>query len=263
MTSSLIIGADGTIGKALHARTGGMAITRTELDLSQDPANWNALPRADIAYLCAAVTKMDTCEDAPEQTHLVNVIHMQALADKLLAQGTFVVFLSTNQVFDGEKPYAKTTDATNPMNEYGKQKAEFESWLLPRGGAMLRLSKVVSGELPIIRQWKEKAARGETVEAFDDLVFAPLPLACAVEALVQIGEGKRNGISHLSGKRDISYFDIAQLATHGLAVPVSAHSKAIRAQFPPKHGTLESSHFEGIIVPEPQQVISADTGGRT
>lgn len=274
ISSALIIGGDSTIGNALHTALceQGIATTATTrretigylpLNLAAQTQFWPELPDADVAFLCAAITKLDMCENHPDTTRIINVTHMQALTEKLQEQGTFIVFLSSNQVFDGASPFRKTTDTPIPATHYGKQKAEFESWLLARNhpAAVLRLSKVISGPLPVIESWRESLKKSEPVEAFTDLLFAPLPLDCVINAMQQIGEKKRAGIFHLSGTRDLSYYNIGLMlarklgADPALIKPVSATSRDIPPNFLPKHGTLESSPFEGIIVPDPESFI--------
>lgn len=254
MKNALIIGGDGTIGtalgRALESRNiNYSATTRAELDLAAPPKHWPSLPAAEVAYICAAITKLEECEREPAATYLVNVTHTQALIERLQAAGSYVVFLSSNQVFDGSAPFRKAADAPSPMNEYGRQKAEVERWLLAREepSAILRLTKVVSGALPILAQWEAALKNGETVEAFDDLIFAPLPLAEAVDALLAIGGKKPQGIVQLGGGRDVSYYRLALELAEKLGIdkgrvkPISATTKNIPPQFLPKHGTLENS----------------------
>jgi len=65
------------------------------------------------------------------------------VTERLQVQGSFVIFLSSNQVFDGTTPYRHSDEAVCPLNEYGRQKAAFENWLLGRSkpAAILRLTK--------------------------------------------------------------------------------------------------------------------------
>src|SRR4051812_6315929 len=105
MPSALIIGGDFTIRSALaqKLRTEGWRVSVTSrrvskdaiaLDLASDPATWPALSKADVAFLCAAVTKLDDCQRDPENTRLVNVVNMSELAKRLQAQSAFIIFLS-------------------------------------------------------------------------------------------------------------------------------------------------------------------------
>jgi dTDP-4-dehydrorhamnose reductase len=269
MKRALITGANGTIGSELTAHLKEQnyscyATTRTgtngtlALDLSKDPANWPELPEVEVAVLCAAASKLDFCEDQPEASARINVTAMQALAEKLQAQGTFLIFLSTNQVFDGEKPMRRADEPTCPLNEYGRQKAAFESWLLarPQPASVLRLTKVVSGELPIFAKWREQLTKGERIEAFEDLRFAPLPMASVLKGITWLASKKQPGTHQLSGLADISYFEMAQKLAHGMnmdasmVVPASALSAGIRPQFLPKFGTLDRSTMAHIPVVE-------------
>lgn len=268
MKTALIIGGDSIIGSALHSSLtmqgiACIATRRNDLDLAASPDSWPQLPRVDVAYLCAAMTRLEACENDPVASHLVNVAHMQSLTVRLQENGSFVVFLSSNHVFDGASPKPTTTDAPCPVNAYGRQKAEFEQWLLEskKPAAVLRLTKVISSPLPIIAQWKEALLQGKSIEAFDDLVVAPIPLSAVLQSLQEIGTHKREGIFHLSNMRDISYYEIAQMlakklgANPQLVRAISALSKGIPSHFLPKHGTLECSHFDGITIPEPEQII--------
>jgi dTDP-4-dehydrorhamnose reductase len=274
MKNALIIGGDSQIGGALarsfaNQHIPGIATSRREsfghlqLNLATSPENWPEIPQADVAYFCAAITKLDICEEDPETTRIINVTHMQALTEQLQERGTFVVFLSSNHVFDGRKPYPKASDPTSPVNEYGRQKVAFEEWLLSRKqpAAVLRLTKVVSEQLAIISQWSAALRKNETIEAFTDLRFAPVPLAAVLSAMQEIGTGRRSGISQLSGQRDISYYDIARCvavrcgASEELVKPVPAASKNIPSIFLPEHGTLALSSFANITIPEPEAVL--------
>lgn len=270
MASFLIIGGDGIVGKALKERLHAdgleyLATTRrvasaNELyfDLSAPPGNWPVLPEADVVFFCAAATKLDDCEDNPEKTRLLNVLHMQALAERVQSYGGLVVFLSSNQVFDGSKPYRRAEELQCPVNEYGRQKAGFERWLMERNcpSAILRLTKVITGRLPVTISWQEKLQSGIAIEAFEDLSFSPLPICSVLDGLIAIATENRQGIFQLSGKLQLSYYQIAcKLADRigadkNLITPVSAQNSGIRPQFLPRYGTLDCSTMTGIAIPD-------------
>jgi dTDP-4-dehydrorhamnose reductase len=274
MQSPLIIGVHSTIGKALQARLRreGVSVRGTArrdgdseaipFDFTADPASWPQLD-GDVAFLCAAATKLATCKRDPQATRLINVERMQALAERLQAGGSSIVFLSTNQVFDGRRPYRHADEPTSPLNEYGRQKAEFEHWLLSRHqpAAVLRLTKVIAGRLPMLERWQSALEKGEAVEAFSDLAFAPLPIDSVTEAMIELGKRKKSGIYQLSGKADVSYFDIARALAKRLHQPASLVRKAsaleagIPAEFLPRHGTLDRSTLRHIAVADPYEAV--------
>jgi dTDP-4-dehydrorhamnose reductase len=191
---------------------------------------------------------------------------MQALASQLFLQNTYVVFLSTNQVFDGNVAYRKAEERTCPLNAYGKQKAEFESWLLsqPQPASVLRLTKVITGQLPVLDKWIKALKNGESIVAFEDLVFAPLPLRQVLEGVAYLGSKQPSGIFQLSGARDVSYYEIACALAKRLGVDVSMVTRAsakaggIKPQFLPRHGTLQpSKEFAHLPPADPFEVIFA------
>lgn len=279
MKQPLIIGAQSTIGAALYkkldARGDVAGTTRRKnaapliaLDLADDPASWPQLPECDVAFLCAAQTKLDACAKNPEYTRLINVTHMKTLADRLAKQGAYVIFLSTNQVFDGEKPFRKADEPVSPRNEYGRQKADFEKWLLDskHNAAVLRLTKVIAHRLPILDQWQQKLSNGEVIEAFGDLSFAPLGINAVIKGMLSLAEKKQRGIYQLSGTADVSYFRIAQEwaqrlnASEVLIKESSALAAGIPMEFLPRHGTLDRATMADIDVLPPFETVLGMVG---
>lgn len=264
MTSALIIGKHSLIGGALYAKLqknniSVSATTRETLDLA-NPTIWR-LPRADIAYLCAAITKLNTCERDPAATRRINVEGISALARQLSEAGTFVVFLSSNQVFDGTKPHRRAADVPCPINEYGRQKAEAEQAVLSAGGAVLRLTKVIAPGDARILEWKTRLTAGQTIAASDDLYLAPVTMDQVTTALAAIGTSHKSGIYQLSGPEDCSYFDLAvQLATH-LHLPTdritpgktAAH---IPKNFRPRYSSLTLCLPKPVTVPGKEKIVA-------
>lgn len=279
MTVSLIVGGDSAIGSAYKTylqrqgeevlltsrrHAGGEALC---LDLATDPAHWPPFPVCGTAYLCAAIVKLDRCKADPQGTRLINVERMQEVARRLQDKGAFLVFLSSNQVFDGGKPYRKAKEPQGAVNEYGRQKAEFEQWLLHSGhpAAVLRLTKVIAARLPLLEKWEAALRKGETVEAFGDLRFAPLPLSAVLQGMRYVGAQKKPGIYQLSGVEDVSYFEIAvALAKRlnvnpALVVETSARQAGIAPEALPKHGTLDRATLSHISIPPALEVVLGET----
>src|SRR4029077_13292605 len=103
------------------------------LDLSQPPESWPALPECRAAVFCAAMTNLEQCRRDPAESRRINVVQTLHLARRLAEQNCFVVFISTNLVFDGAKPFRRQDDPTCPRTEYGRQKAEVEAALAGLG----------------------------------------------------------------------------------------------------------------------------------
>jgi dTDP-4-dehydrorhamnose reductase len=100
----------------------------------------------------------------------------------------------------------------NPTSVYGKWKAAAEEGILALGEAaiVVRLTKVLTPDAPLLANWRRALAAGEEIVAFNDHRIAPIGVQHAVEALAAIGEHGDAGIYQVSGARDVSYEDVAR-----------------------------------------------------
>jgi dTDP-4-dehydrorhamnose reductase len=276
--SVLIVGADGAIGKSLvmayeaavqsvwqtTRHRNRVSERRLFLDLSEDVSDWPLPPEAiSTAILCAAVTSMERCRVEPETSRRVNVVGTVALAERLVDAGAFVIFLSTNAVFDGETPFAKPTDLTNPQTEYGRQKVEVEERLLKFGDrvAVVRFSKVIPPDMPLFTNWATNLRAGKVIHPFSDMVMAPISLAFAVEALRQVAQRQLPGITQASAAEDITYANATQYISQKLCAddklvePISYREVGIT--FSPTHTTLDSTKMAefGLNPPPPTNAL--------
>lgn len=228
----LVIGGDGTLGQALVAagQAGPVAVWQTtrrgddvgqsrfQLDLADPEVQWR-LPQEQFSavFLSAGVTSIQTCEAHPELTRRVNVVQPLLLAQRLWDQGAFVVCLSSSTVFDGQSPFAKPTDVTKPMNEYGRQKQALERGLLALGErvAIIRLSKVIAPNNALFSGWRSDLLSGQVIRPYSDMAVAPVSLPFAVAAVHHIARAREAGLHHISAATDVSY---AELANHMAAV---------------------------------------------
>lgn len=259
----LVVGGDGLIGKALvralrvetkevyatSRRPDSRDTNVVSLDLSGNPDDLFHDGRiheiaADgrlTAFISAAITKIAECEQDPVRTRLVNVTYTVGLGEKLLEAGARVVFLSSNAVFSGAQPFPIETDVPAPNNNYGRQKAEAEQELLRIHAALpdapplmiARLTKVVDRTAPLIAGWIESLRAGLSINAFEDRRLSPISLGHAVSTLIAAGKAGATGIYHVTGTRDLSYYEFARLLAFSLAadpdlvVPVIADSSIV------------------------------------
>ncbi len=239
-----VIGGDGVIGSALAHNlrcSGADVICSTRkmpidaqrgfyLDLA-DPC-LPPLPKADVVILAASVTRLADCRSDPSTTWRINVEAQARIADQALASGAFVIFPSTTQVFDGSRAFPEPEDSCSPRSVHGKQKAEAESALLRHGNgvAVVRLGKVIGRHLSLFENWRRDLLRGASINAFDDLVMAPIAIAKIVTGLRALGSKRASGIWHLCGREDISYFGAAEHLACRLGASASLVKRASAAE---------------------------------
>jgi dTDP-4-dehydrorhamnose reductase len=236
----LVFGASGLLGKDLlsaFATDDVVGLSSKDADLRDARQVLSAIREAqpDWIILSAAYTDVDACEKDLAKAFAVNRDGAAHVARAAAQIGSRLVFLSSDYVFDGEKrtPH-ETEDSRNPINVYGRSKAEAEtmlleiipeccivrtSWLFGLGGkcfpdTMLRLAKT-QPELRVV----------------DDQRGCPtytLDLANAIAALTR---QQASGIVHVTNSGSCSWFEFARsiLATRSpqtKVIPVST------AEFP-------------------------------
>lgn len=275
---SLVIGADGLIGRALVerlARAGNSVLETTRrrntlserrvfLDLAEDILGWSLPCPVPVAYLCAAVTSLDWCRRNPTQSAAVNVHHTVALAKTLVANGTFVVFPSTNLVYDGSVPFCRADEQVCPQTEYGRQKAEAERQLLAMGDliSVVRFTKVIGSNRPL-KGWMQALQNNEVIHLFSDMVMAPVPYSFAVGVLCRIAEMRLPGIVQVSGPKDVTYEQVARHiaqrinADPELVQPIRSRASGLQLEATPSHTTLDTTRLRTDLGMEPPDVWSA------
>lgn len=286
----LIVGGDSEIGAAAYRamRAGGQPVAATTrrrdrvgaarpfLDLAAPLDSWEAPPGTTAACVCAAVARIAACAADPEATAHINVDQTLALIDKLLALGVYVVFLSTNQVFDGRVPHVAADAPYSPVSEYGRQKTRVEAALrgrMARGApaAVLRLAKVVATTMPLIEGWSADLSAGRSISAFGDMTLAPVPIGLVSMAVGGLLRDRAAGIFQLTGPRDATYADVARFLAARIGVDpslvneTSAHDAGLPEGSTPRNTTLDSSVLReryGFDVPDVYEIIKTIIGAR-
>jgi dTDP-4-dehydrorhamnose reductase len=274
----LIEGSDGWMGRILAQRfreSGARVLTTSRragsgdkdcsfLDLEQDVRAWRPPGPVDVAVLCAAVTSLKKCKDDPAGTSAVNVRNTLAVASTLLDAGAFVVFPSTNLVFNGTVPYRREEAEPCPVSEYGRQKAEAERKLLDldaRRVALMRFTKVLGPGLALFDGWVQSLRAGQEIRPFEDYVMAPVSLGFAVGVVLRVAEARAAGVVHVSADRDVTYAEAARqlagrMSVDGrLVAPVRSGDPSA-----PRHTVLDVTRMKrefGIQAPPVTEALEA------
>jgi dTDP-4-dehydrorhamnose reductase len=176
----------------------------------------------EYAIIAAAVTGLARCEQDRAYTRARNVDGTLELARQLVAEGVVPVFFSTDTVFDGREGGYADDAPTNPLNEYGAQKAEVER-RLPEvcGGRCLipRLGKVfglVRGDRTLLDEMADRLVKGQEVAAAHDMVFCPVFVGDVVRAVLALQSVGVMGVVNVCGPEVWSRFDLAQTVARAL-----------------------------------------------
>jgi dTDP-4-dehydrorhamnose reductase len=262
----LIVGGDSEIGgatyRAIKAHGKPVAATtrrpervapdRPVLDLSKPLSSWEPPRGTRAACVCAGVARLAACAVDPEGTAHINVVQTLALIEKFVSRGIYVLFLSTNQVFDGRTPHVPADAPHSPVSEYGRQKAGVEATMISfvaRSApvAILRLAKVISPGMPLFEGWIRDLAANKPIRAFHDMTLAPTPMELVCAAIGALLEDRVSGIFQLTGPRDVSYADVGRFfarylgADPSLVKTTSARGAGLPEGATPLNTTLDSN----------------------
>ena len=269
----LVVGADGFVGGALMDRLMQTekqvkATTRRKdnidenhiyLDLSESLIDWNCPEGVSTAFICAGVTSLEDCRRDPKSSARVNVERTSQLVEKLVNKGVFVIYLSTNQVFDGTKPYRKAEENVCPVTEYGRQKAEAEQRirLLGDSVSILRLSKVLGDGALLFREWVLNLRQQKPIHPFKDMTMSPVSVSTVVTVIQLIAESRMSGITQVSGNCDISYAEAAVIGAkllgfdEGLIKPINTTEAGHFQERFPKYTTMDVQRLRDVFGIEP------------
>ncbi len=132
-----VLGADGQLGSTIkmivkNERDKYIFLSKKDVDITDKPNLLQQFKILNLDYCinCAAYTNVEAAEKNVEAAFLINAEGVKNIAEVCAFNGVKLIHVSTDYVFDGKKtePY-RTTDQTNPINQYGKSKLAGEAFI--------------------------------------------------------------------------------------------------------------------------------------
>ncbi|HEX8231820.1 MAG TPA: family 1 glycosylhydrolase [Caulobacteraceae bacterium] len=227
----LIVGATGTLGQALARncewRGLSFVLTRREQLALDDAAS---IARTLEQYEPWAVinaagwVRVDEAEADPDDCIAANATGAVNLARACAEAGTHYTAFSSDLVFDGraERPYVES-DAPNPMNVYGRSKAEMERLVAESGARALivRTAAFFSPDDPynfaaaVVRQLRA----GRAFKAAADQTVTPTYVPDLVQAVLDLVVDQSQGVWHLSNHDPMTWAEFAREVARALELP--------------------------------------------
>ena len=165
--------------------------------------------KPDVILNFAAATNVDWCESHEDEAFVANASipqNIQNWIDDSTAQ-TFVVHISTDQVYNGQGSEASGENDTAPVNAYGRSKLSGERALNVKNTCVLRTNFV--GKSPTSKKsmtdWIiDKTDSGEGITGFSDVYFSPITISTLVSMIDQCIDQRPPGVMNLGSDRGIS-----------------------------------------------------------
>ncbi|MGH8067397.1 MAG: SDR family oxidoreductase [Candidatus Entotheonellia bacterium] len=148
--------------------------------------------RPDVVVHTAALGDVDACERHPDQAHQVNVQGTESIAEGADEVGAQLIYISTDQVYDGGQAHYTEADAPHPLMVYGctKLEGEHRAAAICRDTVILRLALMYGWGTPsrlnFVDWLVERLRAGQEVPLFVDQYRTPLYVAQASEVIEQL-----------------------------------------------------------------------------
>ena len=205
--------------------------------------------RPDVIVHAASMTQVDECEKNTELCEKVNVYGTTQLLVDAEAFSKYIIYVSTDFVFDGLNGLYREDDDLRPINFYGFTKMQAEAimhtseipWAIVR--TCLVYGNPLQGTRSNIVNWvRESLQEGEPIKVVSDQMRTPTYVGDLVKGLVEMIKRRSTGIYHLSGKEQLTPYQMAlKTADHfsldkSLITEVTADTFTQPAKRPPRTG---------------------------
>ncbi len=232
----LITGGTGLLGKSLLEEAPGTAgLTATGLSDPTPllPARYRGFPldvrdAAAVQWLVrhveptvvihtASIGSVDYVQRHPDEARAVNVTGTAHIAAAAAAVGAYLVFISSNAVFDGTRAPYREEDPVCPVNIYGRLKVEAEQLVaacttIPT--AIVRPILMYGWNHPTERvnpvTWVlRELPRGVTLPVVTDTYTNPLWAPSCAQVIWRIVERQATGVFHVAGRDRVNRYEFA------------------------------------------------------
>jgi len=179
--------------------------------------------KPDVIVHAAAYTDVDGCEKNRELAWRVNVVATRSIVRISRVVNAYLVYISTDYVFDGAKGMYVENDTPNPINYYGLTKLVAEElvrasdilYVIVRPSAIYGIGGVKKSFAEYVA---EKLSKGEEVKALVDQYVSPTNNVLLAQAISEIIERRPQGTLHVAGER-MSRYEFALKIAEELGLP--------------------------------------------
>jgi len=218
----------------------------------------------DIVIHSAALTDVERCEVDQKLANSINVKATEVIAKEIENISGYLMYISTDYVFDGNKGLYKETDLTNPLSYYGLTKLSGEKIIQNKISrwSIIRTSTPF-GNHPLKKTFPvwvyENLKINKKINVLENQLTSPTYVPNLSEMILEIIFRRLEGFFHLTGSTKISRFEFAKMiATKfdlnlSLLNPVKIDSmswKAIR----PIDSSLDISKINAILKTKPYTI---------
>jgi dTDP-4-dehydrorhamnose reductase len=196
--------------------------------------------KPDVVVHAATLTDVDKCEMNKALAWKVNVEGTKNIVEASKVAGAFLVYISTDYVFSGEKGCYVESDSPEPINYYGLTKLEAETIVMQNmaeSNFFIGRPSVIYGSTPAAGKvnfalWLiETLRKGERVKIITDQWNTPTLNTNLAEMTLEVVERRLNGVYHTCGATRVSRFEFAEKIADAFNLNKALIDKVTSAQF--------------------------------
>jgi dTDP-4-dehydrorhamnose reductase len=224
--------------------------------------------KPDVVVHAATLTDVDKCELNKALAWRINVEGTRNIVKAAEKTGSFLVYVSTDYVFDGEKGMYTELDAPNPINYYGLTKLEAEGLVKAQKEYCIARPSVIYGATPAAGKvnfalWLiETLRKGEHVKIITDQWNTPTLNTNLAEMTLEVAEHRLTGTFHLCGATRVSRFEFAQLIAEAFVLDKRLIDPVFSSQFKwpakrPMDSSLDTAKAQRTLKNKPLEISEA------
>jgi dTDP-4-dehydrorhamnose reductase len=226
----LITGAGGTLGRALYEYFSSTHIVfattahpmetwQTKLDItdSVEAARVVSEFRPDYIFHCAAMTDLEKCEKDLSAAYAVNTLGTKIMAQAAARFNAVFVYMSTANVFNGEKRFYTEEDEPMPLNVYGltKHMGELMTKYYAPQHLVIRLGWLLGGgpkyEKKFVNKIIEQLTSGvRELHVVNDKYGTVSYVEDVAKSIAELMKRKSFGVYNVAAPNMVSRYDIAK-----------------------------------------------------
>jgi dTDP-4-dehydrorhamnose reductase len=223
----------------------------------------------EVVVHAAALTDVDKCELNKELAWKINVEGTRNIAEAVKTSRAFLIYISTDYVFNGETGRYRETDRPDPINYYGLTKLKAEElvkdliaeYCIARGSVIYG-STPAAGKVNFALWVLNKLKRNEQIKIVTDQWNSPTLNTNLANMTLEIIERKLTGTFHLSGATRISRYDFAKQIAENFNLDSNLTSPTTSAEFSwsakrPKDSSLNTAKAQQTLKNKPLQIKQA------
>ena len=220
--------------------------------------------KPEIVIHLGAMTGVDLCEKERTSASEINTKATEIIAKECSKLNSFLVYVSTDYVFDGNLGMYKEDNVTNPLGFYGESKLEGEkvvqnfstNWCIARTSTPFGLHPTKKS----FPMWViENLQKQKQIDILIDQFTSPTYIPNLSRMLIEISERRITGVIHAAGASKISRYQMASMVSDklnldGTLLKQISINKMKWVARRPKDSSLDVSRASSILNEKPQKI---------